>query len=100
MDRRITIEQVTKSRDTFGEPIETWSDLVSMWAQVRPLRAQEQFKTEQDIVFADTEFRIRYRPDINHEMRVNYDGNLYDIESIIELGRREGLRLIAKAQVI
>ena len=38
---RLTIQTHTVSQDGFGEPDKTWSDLATVWADVRPLRGRE-----------------------------------------------------------
>lgn len=32
LDRRITIEQATQGVGPYGEPVETWSELATVWA--------------------------------------------------------------------
>lgn len=99
LDRRIRIEQQTTSQDGFGEPIVTWAILAVVAAEVRPLRGQERFQAQQFAAEATTRFRIRHRTDLDETMRILYDGEEYDIAAISELGRREGLELLAKAKV-
>jgi len=99
MDRRIRIEQYTQAQDDYGEPIETWAVLDTVWAEVSPLSARELFLAQQVSAQADTRFRIRHRTDLTRTMRIVYDGATYDIYSIQEIGRREGLEILAKARV-
>lgn len=98
LDRLITIEQATESTDAYGAPTLTWDPPANswqVWAQVKPIRGQEYFAAQQVNARVDTTFRIRYRSDITTKMRISYGGEYYDIQSIIELGRREGLELMA-----
>ena len=98
LDRRITIEQSTDTADSFGTPVPGWSELDVVWAKVRRRFGREFLEggvqAEADIVFT-----IRYRSDVTHAMRVVYDADNYDIVSIIEVGRQEGLEIAAKAHV-
>lgn len=98
LDRRVTIEQVSRANDTFGDPIETWTVLDTVWADVRPIRGSEPFQGEQFQARADTRFRMRYRSDVDAAMRLRYRGDLYGIVSILELGRQEGLEILAFAR--
>lgn len=99
LDRRITIEQPTASQDAYGEPVESWGALATVWAQVQPLRGEERFEAQQVGAERTVRFRIRYRSDVTEQMRVVYDGDVYDITAVLELGRREGLEILAVAQV-
>ena len=101
IDRRITIEQNTAGRDAAGAETESWTALADMpvWAEVRPAAGREFFDAQQIVAEAKVVFRIRYRSDVDHKMRVNYAGNLYDIHGIAELGRQEGLDIMTTAKV-
>lgn len=96
LDRLITIEQPIESTDpSYGAPIQTWATLAQVWAQVKPVRGSEYFAAQQMNARVDTVFKIRYRSDLTTKMRISYGGELYDIQSIIELGRNDGLELMA-----
>ena len=97
LDRIITIQQRTVTRDSFGSEIEAWVDLDEVWASFRPQTATERFRNESNIVQATTTaaFRIRWRDDLGATMRVMHEGDEWDIQGIIEVGRRDKLDLIA-----
>jgi SPP1 family predicted phage head-tail adaptor len=105
LDRRITIQLAVKTPDASGEPIEVWSDLATVWAEVVPLGGREFFEARQVNAEQTTRFRIRYRADITREMRVIYpipDGDTYGIEAAEEdrrFARREALLITALARV-
>ena len=100
LDRRITIEKNTPVQDSdSGELVAGWATLATMWAQVRPLRGSERFEAQRENAERVSVFRIRHRTDIDETMRIVYGGDEYDIESIAELGRSEGLEITATARV-
>lgn len=100
MDRLITIQSKSTSQDSYGEPIETWSDYTTVWAQRRDLRGNEFFAGQQLSAQVNTVFKIRYQSGITpYSHRISYDGLVYDILGVIELGRREALELMVKARV-
>lgn len=99
MDRRITIEQNTPTRSAAGAEVEAWATLATLWAEVNPRGGRETFAAQATQAETTTVFRIRFRSDIARKMRINYGGNLYDIASIAEVGTREGLDILATAQV-
>lgn len=40
-DQRVTLQRVSKTQDSFGADVSTWSTLGSYWAKVRPLTSRE-----------------------------------------------------------
>ena len=102
LDAQITLQSATEAQDVFGEPIQTWSDLTTdptVWAEVIPLSGRERFEAQQVNAEVDTTFRIRYRTDLDEQMRVVYNSTPYDIHAIQELRRREGLELLTVARI-
>ncbi|MCK9497108.1 MAG: phage head closure protein [Dehalococcoidia bacterium] len=97
LDRRITLQRFTATQDAYGEPIETWADYVTVWARVEPLRGRERFEAQREHAEVDTRFHLRYRDDLTVEDRITYEGDLYDIEAILETGRHEGLEILGRA---
>ena len=91
LNRRITIEQATETADAYGEPIKTWAELVSLWANVWPVSNTERFASAQIGREVELRMHVHYRSDITEEMRVLFDGHYYDIQGIKEIGFREGL---------
>ena len=49
LDRIITIQQLSVTRDSFGADVETWVDLAQVWASFTPQSAREQFRNESNI---------------------------------------------------
>ncbi len=99
LDRRITIQSLTQGLGTeYGEPTETWSDWATVWANVYMGGGREFEAARQITAEIDTQFQIRYVSGIQETMRISYDGRLYDIYRIQEVGRHERLNLWAKAR--
>jgi SPP1 family predicted phage head-tail adaptor len=99
LDRRITIQQLTKGvGEDYGEPTETWSDWVTVWANVYSGAGREFEQARQVNAEIDTQFQIRWRPGILATMRILYDGRYYDIQRIQEVGRRDRLNIWTKAR--
>jgi len=99
LDRRIVIEQRTDTRDGSGDPVAAWTVLATVWAAHEPLTGKEQFEAHQVNAERPSKFVIRYRAGVDESMRVNWDGDLYDITSIVEIGRRDGLEFSCTAAV-
>jgi SPP1 family predicted phage head-tail adaptor len=100
LDRRITIEQLTETRDGAGGVVPTWDAVCVIWAQRTPVTAREKFAAQQLAADADTRYRIR---DPGFEVspkthRVKDGLRVYDIRGVLEVGRREGVDLLALAR--
>lgn len=100
LDRRITIQRASIAASGSGEPVETWADLATVWAQARPVRGEERFATRQLVGTAVMTFYMRYRSDlaITVKDRISYDGKTWDILDVREVGRRVVTEIDAKAR--
>jgi len=97
MDRKVSLNQPTQSTDNFGQTSETFTSAVSVWAQKRDLSAKEAVEADQIVASIRTEFLIRFRDDITTEWEVQLveqPRTIWKIHGILEIGRKEGLRLI------
>jgi hypothetical protein len=87
-----------------GQPIPTWSKLVSNRpAEYRPVRGEERFTAPQFLASEQVEFAVHWSSDLatlNPKDRVIYPaassapGSVYEIMGVLEIGRREGLRIM------
>lgn len=98
MDRQITLQVLTVSQDGAGQPVESWSDVATVWAWVRPFRGGERFTAQQIVGKAVTTFVIRYLAGVTVTHRIAHDGRQWDIHDIREVGRHEGLEIDATAR--
>lgn len=97
MDRKIAIQQPTVTYNDYGEPETSWADPVNVWAEVKQQSARETWSAGK-IAEVEVAFMIRYRSGIDETCRVVYDGSNYDISGVREIGRQDGLEIMAKAQ--
>lgn len=112
LDRLITIQRKTLTQSDSGEPVQTWSDLATRRpASMSPVRGDEAYSIAQTVAQELMEFRVRYSSvlvDLNPQDRIIEPAlpnsgeeddvslrRLYDVQAVHELGRREGLRIIA-----
>ena len=99
LDRRVIIQNLILTPNAYGEPIESWATFATVWAEVRDLRGREFFSAQQVNAEVETIFRIRWLAGVLATMRISYDSKAYDILGIAEIGRHDGLELMAKARV-
>ena len=103
LDRRLRIEVATETQSPSGEVTLTWPGtlLADVWASKRDLSGTELFRAQQLAAKVDTEFQIRYPQDLDpfpnpdETFRLVCEGISYDVTYVSEIGRREGLKLLA-----
>jgi len=96
MDRKITIQNFTETTNSYGETVQTWTDFATVWADVKQQSARETWSAGK-ISEVEKTFTIRYMDGITSEMRIQYDGQNYQITGAPrEIGRREGLEIMTK----
>lgn len=98
MDRKIIIQSRTLSKNASGEAEETWATFATVWAQKLDFAGKEYFAAKQVNSEVSTKFKIRWLSGLKMEMRISFDSIIYDIQSIAELGRREGIEIMAEAK--
>jgi len=96
LDRRIDLQQAAVSRDASGGAVETWSTFASAWASARPLSGRALQAAQQRASSADTIFELRHRADISEAARILHRGEIYQILWIDDIGRGEGLHILAQ----
>jgi len=102
MDRLIRIERMVETRtSTSREVSRTWVLVVETWARVE----MESIGTEgraadQPAALQRRVFVVRYREGLSpaEGLRVVHGGLDFDIVSVEEIGRREGVKLVAGAR--
>jgi head-tail adaptor len=111
LDRLIDIQRKSESQSPSGEITEVWTSLSARYAQVRPIDGAERFSSDQLVARAQYSFTIRWSAavaDVSPLDRIVYPASaatssptdprrnkIYDIFAVEEVGRNEGLRLLA-----
>jgi len=98
LDRRITIETPSASRGASGQEISSWSTFYACWAAIEypGTRSDEQVEADQEVSTTTVFFIIHYRDGVNAKMRIAYDSKYYDILNVLEMGRKDFLKLPAR----
>lgn len=99
LDRRITIQSLTGTTNSFGEFIDGTSDYVTVWAGVKWLKGNERFEAEatDNTPTIQVDFTIRYGSNVsqlNNKHQILFDNNTFDILSIRQLGQRKEYLII------
>lgn len=86
--------------DGLGEPLPDLVPFAEVWANVRPVTGAELLSLSAGGVVAKQTliFTVRWRPDLNPLDGLEFDGKVYEVESVLETSRREFLELRAWAR--
>lgn len=102
LDRRITLQRAAAVQDpATGERVESWATLATVWASRRRASARETLASAELSAEISDVFEIRYGSawaDLNARDRLLFEGRTYNIVTVDEIGRREGLRIGANAR--
>lgn len=97
---RVRIEQQTATVDSFGQRVETWTELASVWADFRHASGMESARAGTQVSEARASVRIRYRDGVTAAMRLVhiFTGRVYNITAVLpDLARREFVDLVCEA---
>lgn len=98
LDRRITIERAVVTTDPFGGEQRAWAPLHTVWAQALPISDGERWRAGEVAAQVTHRFRIRWGAGVEPTDRIRYDGKVYEIVGVKEIGRRVGQEITAAAR--
>ncbi|SFK04703.1 phage head closure protein [Bradyrhizobium sp. Gha] len=96
LDRVIEIQRRGTGLDLYGTPVETWTTVATMRAQLLKNGTDTQEGQRGETTNAVLTFRTRYLDGVTPESRLTYQGQQFEIIGISELGRRRGLDLVCR----
>lgn len=82
LNSRITIQSRDSGEDAAGQPLQTWSNVATVWAHVLGQTGMGTIRHSGEVAASINaySFRIRYRTDVVAGMRVVFGGVNYDIK--------------------
>lgn len=110
LDRRVAVQRFTASSSPSGEVVETWATMggIARWASKTAVSGIERFGSQQLEAKEQVEFRLRWADELADLQPVDRiiepatdavdpipARSIYDIFAVLEIGRHEGLRVLA-----
>lgn len=90
--RTATLQQRAETVDGFGQPSLTWSDVATVYADVRALSGRELLAAEAIKSEINVEIHLRYRADVTAQQRFLIGSTKYNIHAVLDQdGRRRQL---------
>lgn len=101
LDRRIVLKRRKSGTNGYGEPVDEWSTLATVWAHVAPVSDGERWRAGETLASKLCRFTIRWSERLSvldPRDQIEYDGRTWDIQGVKELGRREMIEITAAAR--
>ena len=97
LNRRCTLQQPGTTTDALRQPIPGWTDVATVWGDVRLRSGLESIKAGASVSTVQASIRIRYRAGINAGMRIVHNLTAYNITAVQpDVGGREFVDLVAE----
>jgi SPP1 family predicted phage head-tail adaptor len=97
LNARVTIKQLAAGQDALGQPVQTWSDVATVWANVRHTSGIEQIKADSERSTVKVSIQIRYKTGLNAGMVAVHNADTYNIISVLpDVGGREYTNLVCE----
>ena len=99
LDRRVTLQNYSTTRNVYGELIESYSDYRTVWAKVDFTGGSQSDEFDRITAISKVKFFIRNLDlaDLTEKTRISYDSKLYYIQAINEIeGRESFLEIITE----
>lgn len=93
MDREIALQHKAGTASANGERNGAWTTYETVWATVREMPAREILADQTEQAQKRLVFFIYWHDTVSERHCVSYNGSLYDIENIREIGYRAGMEL-------
>ena len=99
MRYRITIQFPCGTVDDYGNSLDSWQDLTTVWADIVPVSGREYLTASQATSETTYKIYIRYMDNINAKMRVIHGEQVYEINAVLG-DRRSGMLTIMCKEVV
>jgi len=94
MDQKAEIQTPTEGVNSIGEPTFTYSAFATRWMALLPLSGAERIASLQNEGTVTHRVRMRYTTGLKPKMRLVSEGRTFEIDSVVERGRREEHELL------
>lgn len=100
LNKRVTFQRRVTGRDEFGQPVEGWEDIATVWASVEPISGRELLAAQQVMGETTHRLRCRYRSGLTAANRALYKGRVFDLQPAINPREQNAsLEIMAKEGV-
>ena len=91
---RIIFQQLSNSKNEYGEPVEEWLDIKTVWAEIKPVGGKQFFAAKQINAEISHNIYIRYRNSLSSSMRIKFKERIFEILYIMNVNESNTLMQI------
>ncbi len=92
----ITIQARSTTQDSYGAPVDTWAEIITVFAKVEQIRGREYFSEGRIAADVDTRVVMRYQSGIRPKQRILFESRVLDIQHVIVDQKKTVLEILAK----
>ena len=97
LNRRVTLQSPSQSVDEIGQPIPGWTDVATLWGDIRMKSGLEAIKAGAPVSVVQASIRVRYRAGITAGMRIVHNLQAFNITAVLpDAGAREYIDLVCE----
>ncbi len=97
LNRRCTLQAPGTTQDELGQPIPGWTDVATLWADIRMKSGLESIKAGAPVSVVQASIRVRYRAGITAGMRIVHNLQAFNITAVLpDVGAREYIDLVCE----
>jgi SPP1 family predicted phage head-tail adaptor len=94
LNSRVLIQQQSTTQDALGQPVQTWTDLTTVWASIVHVSGIEAVKADALTSTVRASIQIRYNSAITAGMRAVSGATTYSIIAVLpDMARKEYVNL-------
>lgn len=86
--KRLTIQKPSQAQDGYGQTLDTWTDVATVWGEIVPVSGREMIAANAMQESKTHAITIRYIAGITPKMRIKYGTRLFDIQSVLDENER------------
>jgi SPP1 family predicted phage head-tail adaptor len=80
--QRIKFQSLVRTSDDQGGWTEAWTDVAEVWAEIKPASASERYFSQRIEMNTSHKITIRWMEGLTPEMRVQFEGRIFQIHGI------------------
>lgn len=100
LNKKIIIQTKTAAFDTFHQPIETWADTVTVYANIITTGGGELYIAQKLNTSTTALITTRYRAGITNLNRIKYGSRIFEILHVNNVGENNNELLISVKEVV
>lgn len=100
LNKKITFQQLCQDKDEYGEIVEEWLDIKTVWAEIAPVSGNQFFAAKQINSEISHNVYVRYCNDLSPSMRIKFRDRIFEILYIMNVKEENRLLQIYCKELI